>query len=122
MPSPTQKTGSLGESIARQYLQRKGYIFQEQNWHCRYGELDLIMWDGRELVFVEVKMRADHSYGYPEEMVSWGKAKRLSKTAWCYLNYRKIYDRFWRFDILSVTGKENDYEVMHFQDTIREDS
>ena len=33
-----------------------------RNWRCRIGELDLVMWDGRDVVFVEVKSR----YNSPE--------------------------------------------------------
>lgn len=28
-----------------------------RNWRCRIGELDLVMWNGQEIVFVEVKSR-----------------------------------------------------------------
>jgi putative endonuclease len=31
-----------------------GYQLVEKNWHCRSGEIDLIMIDGTVMVFVEM--------------------------------------------------------------------
>ena len=121
MPSPTQQTGRDGEALARTFLRKKGYRFVEQNWHCRWGELDLIMMDGSEFVFVEVKLRANMKYGAPEEMIDWKKRKRLQKSAFAYLRSKKKDDAFWRFDTVAITGNKSHYEIEHFQDTIRDD-
>ena len=85
MPSSLQQIGTQGEAIASVYLQEKGYLLLDHQWHCRFGELDLVMKDKEELVFVEVKMKADNRSGHPEEMVSITKERRLKKAAWAYL-------------------------------------
>jgi len=120
MPSETQKLGRKGESQARRYLIDKGWRPKDQNWHCRYGELDLIMWDGDELVFVEVKYRKNHDYGRPEEMVSFGKMKRMIKSAERYLFQKRLSHCFWRFDIVAVSLERGEYLISHFSDAIRE--
>lgn len=121
MPSARQKIGFHGEVRAREYLEKLGYRFIDQQWHCRYGELDLIMMEGDELVFVEVKLRAASDYGHPEDMVSWGKAGRLRKTALNFIQDRNCEEMFWRFDTIAITLQGNHYEILHLKDTIRND-
>lgn len=121
MPSPKQQTGNRGELMAQQYLEKQGFRCLEKQWRTRYGEIDLIMMDRDELVFVEVKLRSTDLFGHPEEMISWRKARRLTKTALTYFS-RYGNDRlFWRFDTVAITGKGDGYEIAHFKDTIRDD-
>lgn len=121
MPSEKQQIGNRGETMAQEYLEKKGYRLVEKCWHSRYGELDLIMMDHDELVFVEVKLRKSAIFGRPEEMVSRGKAQRLSKTALSYLETKDLEKTFWRFDTIAITLQGNHYEIFHLTDTIRDD-
>ncbi len=122
MPSAKQSRGTQAELLAQSFLEKKGFTFLHHHWTCRYGELDLVMKDGEEIVFVEVKMRKDHSYGRPEEMVSWTKNKKLMRTAEAYINQQKLYEHFWRFDIIAVSGGLLQAEISHFPDAIRIDN
>lgn len=121
MPSYNQKKGNKGESLARDFLEKLGFRFVAGQWHCRYGELDLIMLDRGELVFVEVKLRVNNRSGRPEEMVSYGKQEKLKRTAQSYISKHRLYDTFWRFDIVAITGNNLNYEIRHFRDSIRDD-
>ena len=121
MPSQKQQLGTHGEALARDFLENLGYQFIGQQWHCRYGEIDLIMMDQDELVFIEVKLRSSSLFGHPEDMISRAKTHRLSKTALCFLQKEKYDDVFWRFDTIAITIQENDYEILHLKDTIRND-
>jgi putative endonuclease len=49
--------GRLGEDLAAQHLRRLGFETLARNVRTRYGEIDLIVFDGRVLAFVEVKTR-----------------------------------------------------------------
>jgi putative endonuclease len=49
--------GRLGEQLAATHLERLGFAVIERNSRTRYGEIDLIAFDGHTLVFVEVKTR-----------------------------------------------------------------
>src|SRR3954454_690782 len=49
--------GELGEQIAAEHLEHRGYRIVERNYRTRYGELDLVAVDDRALVFCEVKTR-----------------------------------------------------------------
>ncbi len=53
MPLYNKKLGQKGEEISAQYLQKKGIEVIEFNYHTRYGEIDLIARDAKEIVFVE---------------------------------------------------------------------
>jgi putative endonuclease len=54
---PRRTLGRRGEDLALAHLERLGYELVTRNHRTRWGELDLIVFDGRTLVFVEVKTR-----------------------------------------------------------------
>jgi putative endonuclease len=60
-----QTFGRVGERLAAQALRERGYRILEQNFRCRYGEIDLVAEDAQDLVFVEVKTRRGDLYGLP---------------------------------------------------------
>jgi putative endonuclease len=54
---PRRSLGSRGEDLAVEHLRRLGFVIVARNVRTRDGEIDLIAFDGRVLVFVEVKTR-----------------------------------------------------------------
>jgi putative endonuclease len=56
-PDPRRALGRRGEDLALAHYQRLGFELVERNHRTREGEIDLIVCDGRTLVFVEVKTR-----------------------------------------------------------------
>ena len=54
---PRRALGSRGEALAGAHLSRLGFSILARNERTRHGEIDLIAFDGRTLVFVEVKSR-----------------------------------------------------------------
>ena len=52
-----QHLGRTGEDLALAHLERLGYALVARNHRTRWGEIDLVVHDGRALVFVEVKTR-----------------------------------------------------------------
>lgn len=53
----TREQGEYTESLACRYLKNKGLKLVEKNFNCRVGEIDLIMQDDNNLVFIEVRYR-----------------------------------------------------------------
>ena len=49
--------GRLGEDLALRHLQALGFQLVSRNHRTRRGEIDLIVFDGTTLAFVEVKTR-----------------------------------------------------------------
>jgi putative endonuclease len=54
---PRRHLGQLGEQLAAEHLVRRGFEIVERNYRTRWGELDIIAFDGRILAFCEVKTR-----------------------------------------------------------------
>ena len=87
--------GMIGESIATQYLQRKGFKIIERNFRKPYGEIDIIAEFGNVVRFVEVKTVSRESLPdvsremqdyRPEEMVHEAKLRKVARTAELYMN------------------------------------
>ena len=57
MGDPRRRLGALGERLAREHLEARGFEVVEANFRTRQGELDLVARNGRFLVFCEVKTR-----------------------------------------------------------------
>jgi len=49
--------GSLGEDLAARHLEALGFAILARNVRTRHGEIDMIAFGARTLVFVEVKTR-----------------------------------------------------------------
>ncbi len=102
----TKTKGKAGESYAALYLKKKHYKIVEQNFRCRYGEIDIIARDNGTLVFVEVKARKNTDFQRPAESVSAKKQKRIITAAKYYLMQNLISDAVCRFDVIEVTGEQ----------------
>lgn len=98
-------SGGQFERMAREHLEREGLEFVESNYHCRRGELDLIMRDDDDLVFVEVRYRRSTDYGSGAESVDARKRAKLIATAshWL-LTHPVLADSACRFDVVSMSG------------------
>ncbi len=94
--------GRAGERLAAVELESQGYRILETNFRCRYGEIDLIVEDECDLVFVEVKMRRGTNSGWPEEAVDARKQRRLLQVAAYYLALHEYGERSWRIDVIAI--------------------
>jgi len=105
-------SGDHAEDLALSYFKNKKFSLEQRNFHCRYGEIDLIMWDQEYLVFIEVRHRASFDYGGALESIDHIKRSKLRRAAEFYLVSTKRNDCACRFDILCVNGNLNnpDYE------------
>lgn len=96
--------GRLGEHHARLLLEGRGYRFVTSNWHCLAGEIDLVLLDGDELVFVEVKTRRGERAGRADDAVTGAKAGTLLAAGeWFVSEHPEHEGRIWRVDFVAVT-------------------
>ena len=51
------------EQLAATFLVQKGLKLVTQNYHCRFGEIDIVMMDAKTLVFIEVRLRTNSQFG-----------------------------------------------------------
>jgi putative endonuclease len=104
-----RSTGIRGETYAYWYLRRHGYVFIARNYTAPglKGEIDLVGYDGADLVFVEVKTRGseDAAAALPEDAVTPEKRRVLSRMAWRFLNDWRLRATPWRFDVLAIESR-----------------
>ena len=98
--------GRIAERKALKYLERQGLIRVARNFSAPRGEIDLIMRDGPDLVFVEVRYRTNHSYGGALASLDSKKRKRIKETARLYLAQEYGDAPIpCRFDLVLMDGK-----------------
>ena len=87
-------------------------LFSRLNFSSRFGEIDLIMEDGKTVVFVEVKFRTSHQHGSGAEAITYHKQNKISRTAGWYLakNPHRA-EQFCRFDVISIGAQQQDHEI-----------
>jgi putative endonuclease len=93
--------GERGENAAAKFLRNKGYKIICRNFKCAMGEIDIIARDGKTLVFVEVKTRADDE-PTPEDQVNPNKQHQLTKAARFYLSRYGTPQPPARFDVVAI--------------------
>ncbi len=100
-------SGAEAEELACAWLQARGLRLRERNYRSRRGEIDLIMQDGDQLVFVEVRYRRNNRYGSAAESVTAAKQARLISAASQYLQ-NQSGTLACRFDVLALSGLEGE--------------
>jgi putative endonuclease len=95
-------TGKLGEKLARDFIERRGYHIVETNYRCPEGEIDIIAKQRDYLVFIEVRAKKSLEFGSPEESITAVKRERMRAAAY---HYRQAHDNLppsWRIDVVAV--------------------
>ena len=112
--------GQKGEERALRYLKRRGYRHLESNFAVRGGEIDLIVQQGRTIVFVEVKTRETDAYASGEAAVNSTKRKKIEKAARHFIRAYKLHDSPCRFDIMALTWPTGGAcEIRHYENAFR---
>lgn len=82
-----------------------------RNYSIRAGEIDLVMYDGNTLVFIEVRQRTGISFGRPEETLGRSKQRKLRRVAEHFLQHHPgLTKEACRFDVFSITGPRGEAE------------
>ncbi len=97
--------GAQAEQLAARYLQQQGLKLLEQNYRCRFGEIDLILQDGPTLVFAEVRLRSHPGYGGAAASIDPHKQGRLIRAAQHYLAGKSVIPPC-RFDAVLLQTAE----------------
>jgi len=94
--------GYIGEDLAIDYLEKRGYKIVERNFKCRFGEIDLIARIENRLVFVEVKLKKGEKYCKPIEAVDYAKQKKVIKSSLFYVQKYRIDNLDVQFDVVGI--------------------
>ncbi|MBU2662200.1 YraN family protein [Actinoplanes bogorensis] len=102
MTTQRRAVGAYGEQVAARHLQEQGLVVLDRNWRCAEGEVDLVLRDGADVVFCEVKTRRGDLFGPPAAAVTPAKVHRLRILAVRWLDQTGIRPREVRFDVVEV--------------------
>jgi putative endonuclease len=97
-----RKLGDIGENVACEFLQRRGFEIIEKNYLKKWGEIDIVARKDGVIRFIEVKSVSHVTMGYrPEDNMHPWKLKRLSRAIQTYLLEKKL-DCDWQLDLITV--------------------
>ena len=106
--SPPVPRLAQGEALAAKRYEDDGYEILDRNWRRREGEIDLIVRQGKTVVFCEVKARSSDRFGSGAESVLEAKQRRIRRLAARWLSEltpasgRSRVEV--RFDVVSITA------------------
>jgi len=99
----TTEIGDYAEELAKEYLERHGYLIIKQKYKYKdLGEVDIIAQIDDTLVFVEVRHRTSTVYGTPEASLTPRKLSRIRRTALMWLTVHRRHGEPCRFDVIAV--------------------
>ena len=97
--------GKAAEDRALEFLRGAGLRVVARNFRCREGEIDLIMRDGKALVFVEVRHRRNARHGAAVESVTVHKQRKLLRAAAVFIARNPACgNQPMRFDLVTLDG------------------
>ena len=97
------KLGRWGERVAADYVRSRGATLLYRNFRGpRGGEVDLVVRDGVQLCFVEVKTRRRRATGRPLDAVTLEKQELIERGARAWIRLLRQRDILWRFDVVEV--------------------
>jgi uncharacterized protein (TIGR00252 family) len=104
--------GENAEQAACDFLLAKKLKLIARNVRYPFGEIDLLMQDGKELVFVEVRFRRNQSFGGGIESVTSSKQRKIANAAQAWLSS----DTQWanaacRFDVVAVDWHQEAFRI-----------
>lgn len=111
-PFNRKNLGEKAEQQALLFLQKQGLRLIVQNYTCYSGEIDLIMNDGIDIVFIEVRSRSRTDYGLASETITLSKQRKIIHTATHFLQKREcLYKVNSRFDIVAIQFVANKWQL-----------
>ena len=106
------RQGLAAEAAALEHLEDQGLSLLEANFSCQHGEIDLVMHQDQELVFIEVRYRQGKRFGGAVESIDAGKRRRLQRSAEHYLQcHPNAGHQGCRFDVVAVSGDAPTFQI-----------
>lgn len=113
-------SGQLAEDRALHWLEQQGLSLVARNYHCRLGEIDLIMQHDDCLVFVEVRKRGRTSLANAAASVDHRKQQKIILTANHYLSkYPQRATQPCRFDLIALESDSQTASPLWYKDAFR---
>jgi putative endonuclease len=114
--SQNKETGSEGEEIAAEYLEKLGYKILDRNLELFCGEIDILAWDHRTIVICEVKTVKGTGFGPAKDLVRHRKQQKLRTLARTI--EQQYPDRNIRVDVIGVEMYCNPPKIEHLKNVV----
>jgi putative endonuclease len=114
----TREIGQRGEQFALEHLRAHGYEILDSNWHCAYGEIDIVARQQDIIVFVEVRARHAPTTEAAFESIQSSKQRKLEKSALAYLSDHHLENCVWRIDVIGIALSRSTYALDHVEDAL----
>lgn len=108
----TSRTGTRGEKLAAEFIEREGFRIVMANFKVPIGrnskgvsvtgEIDLVALDGDTLCFIEVKTRRSADFAGPLSAVDLRKQRQITRTARVYKRQFGVFEMKQRFDVVTI--------------------
>jgi putative endonuclease len=120
MSTAQQQTGQYGEKLAADYLRKHHYEILETNWHCTYGEIDIIARFSDQLIFVEVRTHHAANTESAFASITPKKREKMIRAAYAYLQTKEIdEDTLWRIDMIAIALPHKQPPIIdHLEDAL----
>jgi putative endonuclease len=105
--------GRIGESLASNFLAKRGIKTIERNVRTPFGEIDIVGEDSSKIYFVEVKMRSSEKFGAPSEAITNLKKEHMVNSALYYLKGKAID---FEIGVVTIMKGERDYKFEYIKD------
>ena len=100
--------GAHYENLALKHLKAQGLKLVAKNFHCRLGEIDLILQDENCLVFAEVRYRSSSKFASAAHSVDARKQAKIARSAAMFLGRNpRFSDYRVRFDVIAFDSTDS---------------
>jgi len=115
-----QKIGQFGDTLAKNFLTKRGYNILDSNVKLSYQELDIVAKKGGLTVFVEVKTRISQFYGPAENAFQFSKLERFRRGIEMYMANKNLIAEDIRADLITVDIDQvtKIAKLKHYEDVI----
>jgi putative endonuclease len=105
--------GKKMEEKTCRFLELKGYKLLNSNVRYKCGEIDLIMLDGNQMVFVEVRSSSQKN-PLLQYSINFKKRTNLYRSIQKYIQYNRVTNEV-RFDVVWSTEGKDFEEMIHLK-------
>lgn len=106
--------GAESESLAVEYLEKKGYEILDRNWYNQHCELDIVVKKESIVAIVEVRSLTSFYFQEPYQSVNKNKQRAIISAANAYIRAHNIQEEV-RFDIISIIRGKNNHQIEHIE-------
>jgi putative endonuclease len=110
-----KRLGDEGERKAAHFLEQNNFIIIEQNYRCKFGEIDIVAFEKDVLVAVEVKTRRNTSFGMPCESVTARKRRHIERCLSYYVVHKGLEQVDMRIDIIEILSTKSGCYLNHIR-------